>query len=267
MKKGAIKNFIHVLLIGSLAFTACSKSDTVSPQPMDVNGESAVTEATTGDVFTQQPLGVSVQKLTSSAGNVNPNYLLYVPDTYNSNKTYKWPLVIFLHGIGEMGTDINKIKNVGLPKVVKGKQFVMIAPQCTASWWNTDALQAFYKQIITKYHIDPKRVYLTGLSMGGFQTWVWGEYYPQQFAAIVPICGGGEVNKAPNLKTMPIWAFHNKYDPTVAVINSVNMVNAVRKAGNTMVRYTQPNLSIHDAWTAAYNNAGLYSWMLQQHKP
>lgn len=253
---------------------ACSKGGEtvkpVTPPPSTGTDTTATPPPTTPppgeDSFPTETLGLSTEKVTGDVGNINPEYVLYVPDTYNSDKTKKWPLVIFLHGVGEMGTDINKVKNVGLCKVVKGKQFVMVAPQCTRWWWNTDALQQFFKQIITKYHVDPSRVYLTGLSMGGFQTWVWGEYYPEQFAAIAPICGGGEVDKACSLKNMPVWAFHNADDPTVSVNNSRDMVNAIKACGSTLLKYTEYPTGGHDAWTKTYADADLYTWLLQQHK-
>jgi predicted peptidase len=210
-------------------------------------------------------LGISTKKVSGSIGNIK-DYLLYVPDTYNSNKTKKWPLVIFLHGIGEIGTNVNELKNVGLPKVVKGKQFVMLAPQCTANWWNSDVLQKFLNQVKTLYNIDINRIYLTGLSMGGYGAWDWSEHQPTQFAAVVPICGGGTTSLACSLKNKPVWAFHNANDPTVNVKNSRDMVKAIKACGGKLIKYTENSTGGHDAWTKAYANSALYTWMLAQKK-
>lgn len=261
MKKRVFKSFIHVLLFGSLLVVACSKDHQAAP-PKTNEEEDPSTEQP-ADVFTPRTPGVTAQAVSGDIGNIK-TYLQYIPDTYNDKKTYKWPLVIFLHGIGEIGTDVNVLKNVGLVRVVKGKQFVMLAPQCTASWWNSNVLQEFLKQAIEKYHVDTTRIYLTGLSMGGYGAWDWSEHYPQQFAAVVPICGGGTVGLACNLKNVPIWAFHNADDPTVNVQNSRDMVNAIKACGGKLIRYTENPTGGHNAWTKAYADSALYEWMLKQ---
>ncbi|HWV66692.1 alpha/beta hydrolase-fold protein, partial [Chitinophaga sp.] len=132
-----------------------------------------------------------MKKIDTKGGNIS-NYVLYIPDGYNEKKDYKWPVVIFLHGVGEMGNNIDVIKNVGLMKVAAGKPFVIVAPQCLSGWWNPQYLEILYKEVVSKYHVDPKRVYLTGLSMGGYGTWDWSSAHPEEFAAIIPISGGGD---------------------------------------------------------------------------
>ena len=261
MKKGTIKNFIHVLLFGSLLVAACSKDHEPAPSQTDEEGNPSTEQP--ADLFTPRTTGITTQTVSGDIGNVK-DYLLYIPDTYNEAKTYKWPLVIFLHGIGEIGTDVNVLKYTGLPKVVKGKQFVMLAPQCTSSWWNTNVLQKFLDQVIKKYHVDSSRIYLTGLSMGGYGAWDWSEHYPQQFAAVVPICGGGTVSLACSLKDVPVWAFHNADDPTVNVQNSRDMVNAIKACGGKLIKYTENATGGHNAWTKAYADSTLYEWMLKQ---
>lgn len=250
-----------IIAIGNMV--ACTEKNEAAV-PAD-NDTDTIPGTPVGDVFDPQTPGVTVKKLDYKGGNIS-DYLLYVPDTYNSNKTYKWPVVIFLHGVGEIGTNIDVIRNVGLPKVVKGKQFVMIAPQCTASWWNTDVLQQLYKEVLKKYHVDSSRVYLTGLSMGGFGTWSWAQTSPEKFAAIVPICGAGTPASACVLKNMPVWAFHNANDSTVAVSGSRDMFNALKACGSTKVKYTENATGGHDAWTKAYADAALYTWLLEQKK-
>jgi len=265
--RALLKNLHHVLTIAALfAVASCSKQEDQSIDPIKTGSESSVTASTAEFYWAQTPVNSLINKtLTANVGNVSKNYVLYVPQTYNANYN-KWPLVIFLHGIGEMGTDINKVRGVGLCQVVKGKQFVMVAPQCLSGWWNTAALDQFLSQIIPKFHIDPKRIYLTGMSMGGYGTWDWAETYPARFAAVVPICGGGNLSKACNLKTMPVWAFHNADDPTVSVNNSRDMVKAIKACGSTVIKYTENATGGHNAWTKAYADPNLYTWMLAKHK-
>ncbi|WP_212002274.1 prolyl oligopeptidase family serine peptidase [Chitinophaga sp. HK235] len=253
MEKRKIVFFNHVLVLGMFVLFSCSKSEKVTP----------IDPAPPRDTFPQQTAGLTVDAISQPGSNIT-NYLLYIPDGYNS-QTEKWPLVIFLHGVGEIGTNIDVLRNVGLPKVVKGKPFVMVAPQCRANWWNTDALESLYKTVVSRYHIDPNRVYLTGLSMGGMQTWDWAVAHPERFAAIVPIAGRGNVSLVGKIKDLPIWAFHSADDPTVSVSGSRDMVKALQALGSN-VKYTEYPNGGHDSWTRAYATADLYTWMLKQKK-
>ncbi|WP_202182940.1 prolyl oligopeptidase family serine peptidase [Chitinophaga solisilvae] len=258
MKKTLIKIINHVFVLTALVLISCSKSARVMPE-----GTSVPTPVT--DTFTRQTPGMTNQSFTRDENSNITDYLLYIPDGYNERQE-KWPLVIFLHGTGEMGTDVNKVKVTGLPKAVKGKPFVMVAPQCRRIWWNAAALEAFYKFVVARYHIDPKRIYLTGLSMGGIQSWAWAEANPEHFAAVIPIAGRGDTKQVDKIKTMPVWAFHAANDPTVSVAGSRDMVNALKAIGGN-VKYTEYPDGGHDSWTRAYATEELYTWMLQQRKP
>jgi len=123
---------------------------------------------------------------------VRLNYLLYLPKNYDSKPA--WPLVLFLHGAGERGDDLDLVKKHGPPKLVEaGKEFpfVLVSPQCPADhWWQPQELTALLDEIVEKQKIDKDRIYVTGLSMGGFGTWSLAAYSPKRFAAIVPVCGG-----------------------------------------------------------------------------
>ncbi|MBC9930793.1 phospholipase [Chitinophaga qingshengii] len=253
-----------------LGLLACSKSSGVTPDP--------VTPPTTTppeDTTKQPPKDTAIvlpapATFTVEAVNTNgPNitqYLLYLPDGYNNDPAAKWPVVIYLHGQGEMGTDISVLRNSSLPRMVKGKPFILVVPQCTAIWWNMDALEAFYKVVLSRYRIDAGRIYLTGISMGGIQTWDWAEKYPAHFAAIMPIAGNGDVKLAANIRNMPVWAFHSADDPRVGVAGSRNIINALRELGNPNVKYTEYATGGHDAWTRAYSTTELYTWLLAQKK-
>jgi predicted peptidase len=196
-------------------------------------------------------------------------YLLYLPEGYSNAKSAKsWPLVLFLHGAGESGKDVNKVKVHGPPKLVAGGKefpFVLVSPQSPGFGWDVDALKALVDEIKHKYRVDPDRVYVTGLSMGGFGTWALAAAYPKEFAAVMPICGGGEPIWARKIKDVPAWVFHGAKDPVVPLKRSEEMVNALKKAGGN-VRFTVYPDAGHDSWTETYNNPQVYEWLLQQRR-
>ena len=160
---------------------------------------------------------------------VSGQYLLDLPKDY-AEKT-NWPLVVFLHGYGESGDDLEMVRNTGLAKLVaEGKQFpfVLVSPQCPAGfYWRGNFIMGMIDQIVENYSIDTTRIYLTGLSMGGYGTWQISHEYPERFAAIAPI-GGGGLFVSPyfmeRLKDLPVWAFHDKGDDVIPYQDSVSMV-------------------------------------------
>lgn len=196
-------------------------------------------------------------------------YLLYLPEGYTADTAKVWPLIVFLHGSGESGEDLEKVKKHGPPKLVEGgKQFpfIIVSPQTLQrKGWQPDLLIDMIGDIKKKYRVDEERVYLTGLSMGGFGTWSLAEKYPQEFAAIAPICGGGEPDKAWKLAHMPVWCFHGAQDNVVPVASSQRMIDAL-KPYNKDVKFTVYPEANHDSWTATYNNDSLYTWFLAQKK-
>jgi predicted peptidase len=193
-------------------------------------------------------------------------YLLYLPKDY-AQKSQKWPLMLFLHGAGERGNDLNLVKKHGPPKLVgQGKDlpFIIVSPQCpSGQWWleKVDVLLALLDEIQSTYPVDPNRVYLTGLSMGGYGTWTLACQHPDRFAAIVPICGGGQSFMADRLKNVPVWAFHGAKDPTVPLRETQQMVDAVTKSGGQARLTVYPEAG-HDSWTVTYENPELYQWLL-----
>lgn len=196
---------------------------------------------------------------------VKLNYLLFLPEGYQRDSGKKWPLILFLHGAGERGNDINKVKIHGPPKFVAHKKdfpFIVVSPQCPEnSWWETFKLLALLDEIQAVYRVDPDRVYLTGLSMGGFGTWDLSIRAPERFAAIVPICGGGNPILVQRIKDIPVWVFHGDKDGAVPVERSDEMVAALKKAGAD-VKYTRYEGVDHDSWTRTYDNPELYTWLL-----
>lgn len=196
-------------------------------------------------------------------------YLLYLPKSYiDENK--KWPLVLFLHGAGERGNDLEIVKRNGIPKIADKDDsfsFVAVSPQCPeeSTWQNHfDALDLLLEEIEKTYSIDKNRIYVTGLSMGGYGTWDFAMRYPDRFAAIIPICGGSTYPELVGvLKDLPIWAFHGAKDDIVPVGESRVLVNILKKY-NGNIKYTEYPEAGHDSWTETYNNTKIYEWLLEQ---
>ena len=216
---------------------------------------------------------VTAQKQTTEKAVIQRNttldYLLWLPGDYKKDKTTTFPLLIFLHGSGERGNDLEKVKVHGPPSFVEQQPdfpFILVSPQCPEnSWWVAEDLQVMLEQLKTKYRIDTDRIYLTGLSMGGFGTWTWTALYPNQFAAVAPVCGGGDIQFAQKLKNTPVWAFHGESDPVVPVKRTVEMVEAVNAKGGSALMTIYPGVG-HDSWVNAYNEAELYKWFLSHTK-
>ncbi len=205
---------------------------------------------------------------------IKSDYLLYLPETYNSSQK-KWPLILFLHGAGERGNDLDQVKRHGPPKLIaKGKKdlpFIIVSPQCPKNgWWANNiqmkALNLLLDEIISKYRVDKDRIYLTGLSMGGYGTWSLAAENPERFAAIAPICGGGDPHTAKKLAKMPIWVFHGGKDKVVPIDKSQKMVEALKKAGNE-VKFTVYPEAGHNSWAKTYDNPELYKWFLDHSRP
>jgi predicted peptidase len=200
---------------------------------------------------------------------VKMDYLLYLPEGYGTGDT-AWPLVLFLHGAGESGNDLSKVKKHGPPKLVdQGKSFpfILVSPQSAGRGWDPGTLNALLDEIMAHYRVDKDRVYLTGLSMGGFGTWALAAAYPQKFAAIAPICGGGTPADARKLTALPIWVFHGAKDKVVPPGRSEAMVKALKEAGADQVKFTLYPDAEHDSWTETYNNPEFYDWLLKQKRP
>jgi len=211
----------------------------------------------------EQHLSTTIQK------SIDLDYLLFLPREYAATTKRPWPMILFLHGSGERGKDLSKVKIYGPPKRAETETnfpFVVVSPQCpTEQWWDADALYALVQTIIKTYRVDTNRLYLTGLSMGGFGTWNMAMAYPHLFAAIAPVCGGGDAAKAATVRHIPVWVFHGVDDPAVPIRRSEQMVTALQQAGGD-VRFTRYEKTGHDSWTKAYNEPELYTWFLQHSK-
>jgi len=204
---------------------------------------------------------------------IRANYLLYVPEQYLTSQK-EWPLILFLHGAGERGNDLSKVEIHGPPKLIAKEKkefpFVIVSPQCPEddSWSSErqiDVLNALLDDVVSRYRIDKNRIYVTGLSMGGSGTWCLATSYPDRFAAIAPICGGGNPEDAASIAHLPVWVFHGAKDDVVPPKKSEEMVTALKKAG-CKVKFTIYPDAGHDSWSVSYNNPDLYAWFLRQRK-
>lgn len=209
---------------------------------------------------------------------IHLQYLLYLPRDYQEDAAQRWPLLLFLHGAGERGTDLNKVAVHGPPKLIgQGANFpfIVVSPQCpTDERWRAEELIRLLDHVCVQYAVDTNRIYLTGLSMGGFGSWSLAALYPERFAAVAPICGGGEVidvllaspKRREAFKTLGIWAFHGAKDPVVPLAESERMVAAFKRAGCQEVKLTVYPEAQHDSWTETYANPKLYEWFLKHRR-
>jgi predicted peptidase len=197
---------------------------------------------------------------------VKYNYLISLPEGYNKDPLKTWPVIFYLHGSSASGRNLKKIQRYGLPYYLStGKKldFIVVSPQCPAGkdWTRDDWFNPLYDEIASKYQIDDCRIYLVGMSMGGFGTWALANRMPNRFAAISPMCGGGQVKWAENLSNIPIWVFHSSDDSIVPVTRSEEMVNAL-KTKNKLLRFTRLIKHGHDI-SDEFNNDALYAWLKQ----
>ena len=217
---------------------------------------------------------------------VGYKYLLALPDGYDAKGEQRWPLIFFLHGSGERGDEVWSIARHGPPKLLKGPRdsaaaaqlagrFIVVSPQCPkGKWWDGEALMALLDEVVAAHRVDERRIYLTGLSMGGFATWDLGTTFPERFAAIAPVCGGGQfatafmssTHKRQDLRTLAVWAFHGAKDEAVPVAESERMVGLLKRLKVAEVRLTVYPDAKHDSWTETYANPELYAWFLQHER-
>ena len=199
---------------------------------------------------------------------VKMGYLLSLPKDYA--KKDKWPLLLFLHGSGERGDDLALVAKHGPPKLIAaGKEFpfIVVSPQCPKEkTWEAFELTVLLDSLEKKLRVDSDRIYVTGLSMGGAGTWKLAASSPQRFAAIAPICVGGDTNASRRLAALPTWVFQGAKDSARSVEQFHAMIDALRKSGGTPRSTLYPDAG-HDAWSETYSNPAFYEWLLEQKKP
>jgi predicted peptidase len=209
-------------------------------------------------------------KTDNGAQDVTIRYWLYLPREFDPRPGEKWPLVLFLHGSGERGDDLEKVKIHGPPKLAgQGKHFpfVIVSPQCPAgSRWNADELDQLIDELMKMLPVDSQRLYVTGLSMGGSGTWSLISAQPEKFAAAMPLCGRGDLDAADKIAKTPIWVLVGDKDRPETVQNCRDMSAALEKAGGEVKLTVYPDLP-HDCWTVTYDNPQVYEWLLGHQRP
>jgi predicted peptidase len=227
-----------------------------------------------------------VKRVHKGAEGIEAKYVVFVPHDYRDDKPY--PLILFLHGAGEWGTDGEKQVAVGLGPAIRKREktfpFLVVFPQSQKkTWpinfkdpqelravlanWSDQAAEGkralgMLAEVMKDYRVDRERIYLTGLSMGGFGTWTLAASRPEQWAAIAPICGGGDPAAAEKIKNLPCWCFHGDADTAVRVNRSREMIKALWVAGGHPNYTEYPGVG-HNSWDRAYDTADLYDWLLR----
>jgi predicted peptidase len=210
------------------------------------------------------------QKVLTLASRDYP-YVVYLPEQYDGTRAM--PVILFLYGAAERGTDGMRQTRVGIGPALE--QFperypaIVVMPQCPpgAGWQGApaDAALAALEETIEEHDADADRLYLTGVSMGGFGSFLIASEEPDRFAAVVPICGGGSPESmADSLSGLPIWVFHGAADDVVPVERSREMVDAIQRAGGTRVLYTEYSGVGHESWERAYGEPQLPVWLFSQ---
>jgi predicted peptidase len=254
------KSFLCVrLLFAALVLTACSSPKAQAPPP------------NRPDVANLSVQNVSIAQ--------HARYTLFLPKNYGSRAGERWPLLIFLHGLGERGTEIWKTATHGPIKFIEQHPdfpFIFASPQCPGEKWPDEMVLGIIDHIAARYAVDTNRIYLTGLSMGGYGVWSLATGHADRFAAVAPIGGGGEMagiiiagllpEKTRPLQNLPFWVFHGGKDPTVPLSESERMVAALKNFGCKEVKLTIYPEAKHDAWTETYNNPELYAWFLRHER-
>lgn len=200
-------------------------------------------------------------------------YLAHFPMGYSDSKE-SFPLLIFLHGLGEKGNNLEVVNRHGPPQMIKNGTwpkklpFIVISPQLPMNFghWPEDIIDDVLQHLLNTYRIDNTRIYLTGISLGGIGTWNYAIHNPEKLTAIIPICGKGEPKLACNLKNLPVWAFHGDQDGIVKPQGSINMIDALNNCydrKNNITKFTLYPGVKHDSWTRTYKNLDIYQWLLQ----
>ena len=230
-----------------------------------------------------------LDRLTFTRNTASLPYRMLRPEGYEKGGGDRYPLVIFLHGIGERGTDNQRQLRNGVEEFVKSRKkhaCFLVVPQCPPDklWCQitppdtrrnlplaqsptepAELVLELIGALHTDYRVDTNRIYLTGVSQGGYGTWDLIARKPALFAAALPVCGGGDPAQAEKLVKFPIWCFHGDLDELVPVERSRDMIAAIKKAGGNP-KYTQYKGVGHDSWTRTYQNDEVLDWLFEQKK-
>ncbi|MDB6029520.1 MAG: phospholipase/carboxylesterase [Verrucomicrobiales bacterium] len=233
-------------------------------------------------VASKDPAGIgqSAHDLKKVSKPLAAQYLVRLPQDYDADSKKSFPLILFLHGAGERGTNVWKATTHGPSKYIQNhpeSPFILVTPLCPSNEvWSSDVLLALLDEVEKTYRVDQHRVYLTGLSMGGYGSWELGLSNPGRFAAMAPICGGANLihltlaqkgywpkSQVEQLQTLGIWAFHGDKDTVVPPSESKRLMEELQKVKVKDFKLTIYPEATHNSWTESYNNPELYEWFLQ----
>lgn len=231
----------------------------------------AITFASSAPAIAEDAVKPGFHKKTfkNTDGSTSP-YVVFIPHGYDGKKEF--PIVLFLHGAGETKGGAKEPVDVGIGPAIKKQEktypFVVVIPQSEKRTWQASSDDgkraiAILDETMKEFKTDAKRQYLTGLSMGGYGTWSLAAAFPDRWAAIVPICGGGNPKDAEKIKDVPAWVFHGDADTAVPVKRSQDMVEALKAAGGKPKYSEYPKVG-HNSWDMAYGDKELIPWMLEQ---
>ncbi len=258
------------------------QATTTSTAKVDKNQKITVTKTASFPYFSNNPTP-SAERFTDTLSGIELPYALFLPQKQKANQ--KHPVVLFLHGAGERGVGgISQASPFQKAFSIAGdllSEAIVIAPHCpTYGWWNVDsdygnygdelgylgAAMRLLQEVISQYGGDTERVYVTGLSMGGYGTWQLLERYPDTFAAGVPVCGWGNTGAGRTFAKIPIWIYHGTADATVSFSQSENLFYAILNNGGNSVQFSVLDGVGHDAWNYAYVDREMFCWMFAQKK-
>ncbi len=216
--------------------------------------------------------GKQVEMAFQTSDGATVEYLLYLPTDYDQKE--QLGLMLFLHGRGESNGPLSLVAKWGPPAMVaRGEEmpYIIVSPQCPkADNWSSDTqrkrLMELLETSVKAFKVDNDRVYLTGLSMGGFGSWRLAAEHPERFAAVIPICGGVSGSHAEQLKDIPIWAFHGDQDTVVPIQRTTDIVDAIKQLGGTAIQFTTLEGVGHNSWSSAYATPDLYHWINKQRR-
>lgn len=240
-----------------------------SLSPVVLADEPAAGKQVAMEVLVDRAVKAEDSKEADAKEKVKVRFWLFLPEGFDAKASEKkWPLLLFLHGSGERGDDLEKVKVHGPPKIVAADAskipMIVISPQCESGRrWDSAELVQLVDQMAAKFNADPKKLYLTGLSMGGYGTWNILADYPGKFAAAVPVCGGGNPTQVEKMKRTPIWVFHGAKDQAVPLTRSEEMVAALKQIEGDVKLTVYPEAG-HDSWTETYANPEVYKWLLEK---
>lgn len=211
--------------------------------------------------------GVVMIDVMGERASLAGNCFVFLPEAYKEDAV--GPLLLYLHGAGDRGETIDDVRQHGLPHFLYDRgsyPMIVVAPQCRERcYWQPEELAEFLRFVETRFAVDPNRIYVLGESMGGYGAWALAAEAPDKFAAVVPLCGGGDTSSAPKLVNLPIWAFHGEDDTVVPPSESQEMVDAANEAGGRARLTILPGRG-HDIRDVAWKNGELIEWMLRRRR-